>query len=335
MKSYLNYKILSVFLHIFVVSLFFSCSDTYQDGSYAEADNYALSTSKQSYTVSADAQTITLAINVKSNDGLINWSLLSLPSWIKASTTWGQGAGSVSLEIMQNASFTQNREAVIFIEAHGGNNWSTKIPVTITQDVQVRPYHNNHEYVDLGLPSGLKWATCNIGASAPEQIGNYYAWGETTPKSSYTESNYKYYSSAGYTKYTYWTENCSGTPDKKSTLDLSDDAARQNWGGSWRMPTKAEAEELISKCTLTDTTVGGVGVLKITGPNGNYIIMPYNSAISGTIMSNSNPSSPCVLTSSHYQGSDHKNNLAWDFRGMVVLFQVYRYIGIPVRPVFK
>lgn len=332
MKSYLKY-ILFCASFFFSAFLIHSCTDNYEDGSYAEEKSYALTTTNQIYNVNADAQTVVVNIHDASNDGSINWSLTSIPSWIKASTTWGRGTANVSLEIMQNASFTQNREAVIFIEAHGGNNWSTKIPVTITQNVQVRPIHNNHEYVDLGLPSGLKWATCNIGASAPEQIGNYYAWGETTTKGSYTESNYKYYTSAGYTKYTYWNEDCSGTPDKKSTLDLSDDAARQNWGGSWRMPTKAEMEELISKCTLTDTTVNGVGVLKITGPNGKYIIMPYNQFMLGTELSSSNPTFPWIWTSSHYQGSDY-NSDAWTFF-LGHMYRWIRYEGLPVRPVFK
>lgn len=192
---------------------------------------------------------------------------------------------------------------------------------------------NGHEYVDLGLPSGLKWATCNIGASVPEQIGNYYAWGETDTKTSYDYDNYKYYDN-GYTKYTYWYEDCSGTPDKKATLDLSDDAARKNWGGRWRMPTKEEAEELGSNCTYTETTINGVKVYKITGPNGSYIIMPYNSWMYGTKLGGS-PWCPMVWTSSHYQGSDLKNSSAWSFAVHDLFAWIFRDPGLPIRPVFK
>lgn len=329
MNLHLKYILFGASILLFA-SLFHSCSDNYQDGSYAEDNNYAIAT-KQSYTVSADEQTIVLAINDASHDNSINWSLTTLPSWIKASTTWGKGTGSVSLEIMQNSSFTQNREAVIFIEAHGGNNWSTKLPVIITQDALSKTYHNNHEYVDLGLPSGLKWATCNIGASAPEQVGNYYAWGEIATKPIYTDYYYKYYSGNGYTKYTHCAKECFGTPDKKSTLELSDDAAHQSWGGSWRMPTKTEAEELISKCRLATTTINGVNVQKVIGPNGKFIVMPNNSIVSynGEIKE----SYPCIWTSSHYQGSEY-NGYAWCLDNMK-LSDRSRFQGRQIRPVFK
>ena len=108
--------------------------------------------------------------------------------------------------------------------------------------------HKGHEWVDLGLPSGLKWATCNIGASTPGDYGNYYAWGETRPKSEYT-----------------W-----GDIDGNSSRD----AARANWGGSWRMPTKAELQELKDNCTWTWTTQNGHKGYRVTGKNGKSIFLP-------------------------------------------------------------
>lgn len=92
------------------------------------------------------------------------------------------------------------------------------------------------EYVDLGL--SVKWATYNVGATTPEEYGDYFAWGEVKSKIDYTEYNYKYY---GYTKY--------NPTDKKKVLDIIDDAARMNWGGKWRMPSDSEWGELISQCT--------------------------------------------------------------------------------------
>ena len=118
-------------------------------------------------------------------------------------------------------------------------------------------YINGHEYVDLGLPSGLKWATCNVGANKPEDYGNYYAWGETSTKSLYT-SNSKTYGKQMY--------------DIKGNSQY--DAARANWGGTWRLPTKAELEELNNKCTWKWTTQNGVKGYKVTGPNGNSIFLP-------------------------------------------------------------
>ncbi|MDE6689885.1 MAG: hypothetical protein K2J86_08430, partial [Prevotella sp.] len=117
---------------------------------------------------------------------------------------------------------------------------------------------NGHEYVDLGLPSGLKWAICNVGASSPSEYGNYYAWGETTTKAEFTEENNKT-----------WEKNIG---DISGNSDY--DAARANWGGSWRLPSKKECEELDSKCTWTWTTQGGHNGYKVTGPNGNSIFLP-------------------------------------------------------------
>ena len=136
---------------------------------------------------------------------------------------------------------------------------------------------NNHEYVDLGLPSGLKWATCNVGATTPEEYGDYFAWGEVEPQEYYGWVTYKYCagSSSTLTKYC---NNSSygkdGFTDYNIVLDPEDDAATMNWGGSWRMPTKAEQDELCNNCTWTWTTQNGVNGYKVTGPNGNSIFLP-------------------------------------------------------------
>ena len=119
-------------------------------------------------------------------------------------------------------------------------------------------YHEGHGYVDLGLPSGVKWATCNVGAANPEEYGDYFAWGEISPKSSYDY------------------DNCASIG--KSWDDIggnsSRDAARANWGGNWRLPTKSELEELKNNCTWTWTTQNGHKGHKVTGPNGESIFLP-------------------------------------------------------------
>ena len=117
-------------------------------------------------------------------------------------------------------------------------------------------YENGYGYVDLGL--SVKWATYNVGASIPEEYGNYYEWGETTTKTSYkTENCYTYGKSIG-------------SIEGNSTYDV----ARAQWGGSWRLPTKEEFEELIERCTWNWTTYKGVKGCKVTGPNGNSIFLP-------------------------------------------------------------
>ncbi len=120
---------------------------------------------------------------------------------------------------------------------------------------------NGHEWVDLGL--SVKWATCNVGASTPEEYGNYFAWGETSPKLEYTEENCKTYREE--------IENIAGNPIY--------DAARANWGSEWRMPTSEECEELLSECKWKRTKQNDHKGYKITGPNGNSIFLITNELI--------------------------------------------------------
>lgn len=118
------------------------------------------------------------------------------------------------------------------------------------------------EYVDLGLPSGVKWATCNVGADSPEDYGDYFAWGETRPKSSYTKSNSTTY----------------GKKMRSISSDSRYDVASAIWGGNWRIPTMLEFEELIDYCTFMWTSPRGKVGYKVTGPNGNSIFLPAAGA---------------------------------------------------------
>lgn len=134
------------------------------------------------------------------------------------------------------------------------------------QDIPVdEPTTHDAGYaVDLGLPSGVKWANCNVGASSPEGFGGYYAWGETFEKESYAITDYTYYKSSKQE----WVDigtNISGTRY---------DVACQKWGGDWRMPTKEEIEELIDECSWQWTSINKVNGYRITGPNGNSIFIP-------------------------------------------------------------
>ena len=131
---------------------------------------------------------------------------------------------------------------------------------------------DSHEAVDLGL--SVKWATMNVGANAPEEYGDYFAWGETEPKDIYNWSTYKWCNGSQRTQTKYCTALRFGTVDNKTVLELADDAARANWGGSWRMPTKAEIDDLVYLCSWEWTTQNGVSGQKVTGPSGNFIFLP-------------------------------------------------------------
>ena len=109
---------------------------------------------------------------------------------------------------------------------------------------------DGHEYVDLGLPSGLKWATCNVDATTPEEYGGYYAWGETEEKENYCWNTYKWCNDSLSTLTKYCTDDSYGIiVDNKTILDPEDDVAHVKWGGSWRMPTIDEYKELIYNCS--------------------------------------------------------------------------------------
>lgn len=184
-----------------------------------------------------------------------------------------------------------------------------------------------HDYVDLGLPSGLKWATCNVGADSPEKYGDYYAWGETVKKSSYHEDNSE--------TYEYWNlEDFTG--------NAKYDAARANWGGKWRMPTYAEMRELLRECDWTDTRlINGVDGYRVTGPNGNSIFLPAAGYYSGSSLKNAG-SNGYYWTSTPVEDNDIiAYSLYFDSNFHVVgngrswFYDYDRYYGLSVRPVIE
>ena len=150
----------------------------------------------------------------------------------------------------------------------------TKNSNIVEKDEKNVTSEKDHKYVDLGLPSGLKWATCNVGATKPEEYGDYFAWGETEPKEEYSWFKYKYGDFNQLTKYCDDSYYGKGFMDNKTVLEPEDDAATVNWGGNWRMPTYKEMGELIEKCTWDWITQNGVRGYKVVGPNGNSIFLP-------------------------------------------------------------
>jgi hypothetical protein len=149
------------------------------------------------------------------------------------------------------------------------------INVIIDIILKGQPAVNTKEWVDLGLPSGTLWATCNVGANSPEEYGDYFAWGETFSKDYYDWTTYKWCNGSmdGITKYSYGSYNIYFI-DFKSELEPEDDVAYVQWGPSWRMPTKTQQDELREHCTWTWTTQNSVNGYLVVGPNGNSIFLP-------------------------------------------------------------
>ena len=182
----------------------------------------------------------------------------------------------------------------------------------------------------------VKWATCNVGATKPEEYGDYFTWGETEPKSTYDWSTYKYCNGSSSTLTKYNTDNSQGTVDNKITLELSDDAARANWGGSWRMPTDAELTELREQCTwiktgYCDNTRSGYRVT--SNKNGKSIFLPaegyrYDSWFKDLGIDGNYWSSSLDTDDSRYRACILRFN-----SGYVYGSYDYRCYGFSVRPV--
>ena len=207
--------------------------------------------------------------------------------------------------------------------------------IALLAKFEVKVNYNGHEYVDLGLPSGTKWATCNVGANKPEEYGGYYAWGETEEKENYSWETYKWCNGSENTMTKYCIDSDYGTVDNKTVLDLEDDVAHVKWGGSWRMPTKAELEELRTKCTWQWTTLNGINGYKVTGPNGNSIFFPDAGYRDG---SNVYDSDDCGFYWSGSLGSNYSDSACYlgfgdDSYGWYA--EEGRYFGQPFRPVLK
>ena len=179
------------------------------------------------------------------------------------------------------------------------------------------------DYVDLGLPSGTLWATCNLGASKPSEYGNYYAWGETSPKTSYTISNYAYYNSS-----TASYENIGS--DIGGTFF---DAATVNLGKDWRMPSRAEMNELISKCNWTWTQIEGINGYLIKAANGNSIFLPAAGCYDGGSNSREGYQGE-YLTSNGYDNGEHCYYL-WAESTSKRATGWGSYIGYSIRPVYS
>ena len=198
---------------------------------------------------------------------------------------------------------------------------------------------DGHDYVDLGLPSGTLWATCNVGASKPEGYGNYYAWGETAMKTVYDWSTYK------------WTEGASETPTKytgssSAELELADDVAYVNWGKNWRMPSEAQFKELINDdyTTTTWTSINGIYGAKITskmpGYTGNSIFLPAAGCRTGSSLDDAGSYGGCwsrtldvSWSRSHVSGTSYAMSLGFESSDIYSIYSYDRCFGQSVRPV--
>ena len=295
-----------------------------------------LALSLPSITTSAVTQIMdTSAIaggNVTSDGGMsvtergVVYSTSQNPTTSNSKVTSGSGTGSFT------CSLTNLQEGTTYyVRAYATNEKGTDYGNQVVFTTSKVLLENGHEYVDLGL--SVKWATCNVGASKPEEYGDYFAWGETQPKSNYDWSTYKYYNGSYNTLTKYNNSSSYGTVDNKTTLDLSDDAARANWGGSWRMPTKAEQDELRNNCTWTGIIQNGVNGYKVTSKsNGNSIFLPAAGYRDGSSLNDAGGSGD--YWSSSLGTGPYRAYYLFFNSSDVDWYDVSRDYGFSVRPVY-
>jgi hypothetical protein len=265
------------------------------------------------------------------------------------SSTWYEGGSASTLSFSSSHIYVSADDlykfSVRLVKDIEGGGTTPDTPDTPTEPEEPENTENGHEYVDLGL--SVKWATCNVGASKPEEYGDYFAWGEVETKEVYDWSTYKwcelkYYSENNYSAFLtkYCTKADCGYEqfvDDKMILESADDAAVVNWGGVWRMPTKEEQDELRDNCTWEWTTYNGVEGYMVTSNISGYtnksIFLPATGSKEGA--------NHIYLENGYYRSSTLKAEgpyfayyilfnsdkvACWDFR---------RSIGLPVRPVCK
>jgi len=196
-----------------------------------------------------------------------------------------------------------------------------------------------YSYVDLGLPSGVKWANVNIGSTSPEGYGDYFAWGETKPKTNYSWSTYQYCdaSESALTKYCNDSDlGLEGYSDNKVLLEVADDAAHVIWGGNWRMPTNEEYSELIQNCSWEWVSVNGVNCYKVTSNiNSNYIYLPASGYYDETTLTGVGSIAEIWSSSSYFENSSDAIYQYFNNTSVDSSYHGSRYVGRTIRPVYS
>ena len=270
-----------------------------------------------SYTISeVTASTATFGGGVISNGGYAVtargtcWSTSENPTIADAHTVDGNGLGEFTSNITGLSGGTVYYARIYATNENGTSYGMQQSFITIGTI-------SNHDYVDLGLPSGLKWATCNVGANNPWEYGHYFAWGETNTKAEYTIENCS--------TYTQQMGDISGNP--------SYDAATANWGGTWRMPTKAEMEELINNCAWLIAIENGVYGAHGTGPNGNSIFLPAAGEYVETLLYEAEVQGSYMTSTPFENNTTHSYALSFQIPSWIGIDWFARYCGRSIRPV--
>ena len=312
------------------------------DGGYLYASPVDMEISVTGTTFDCDANVeFTAYYDANLSNNFNGWNLLGNPYTCNAYVYAVEGENLVPMEVMMYDTWGE------LVPHANGPIYPMQgffVHVTQTTTIRVTTTPPEYEYVDLGLPSGMLWATCNVGAASPEDCGDYFAWGETMPKDIYYWRFYQYtngtsLSDPQLTKYcTDSSYGYNGFTDNLTTLLPEDDAATANWGNGWRMPTKQEWQELLDNTTETYTQQNGVNGRLFTASNGNNIFLPANGGNDDSI--------PYFVGSHGFYWSSSLNTYVpslygpqdaerfhFDSHSYVYVESRFRSIGHSVRPV--
>lgn len=223
------------------------------------------------------------------------------------------------------------------------------IPEFLKNEFNANGSIDGHEFVDLGLPSGLKWATCNIGASSPQDYGDYFSWGETDSKDSFVMSSYAFASTDDEDpddENSYFAIDKYNETDGKTVLDVKDDVAAARWKGPWRMPSIEDFKELIDNCEWIRGIYNGTVGFKVKGPSGFSIFLPAAGIMEEEEVWGTGEEG--WYWSSNLDEDGYEYNDYWDsycaqclyfdlnfVESEPLLNQRFRELGLPVRPVCK
>ena len=209
------------------------------------------------------------------------------------------------------------------------NGWQT---IEIEKDpLGLCPDAAHPHQIDMG--TGVKFACCNVGASSPVEYGDYFAWGETKTKSNYDWSTYSQCRGSSSTMTKYCNNSSYGTVDNKTKLELTDDAARANWGSPWRMPTIEELTALNDKCTWTWTTISNVAGYKVTSTNGSILFFPAAGCRSEASLNNAGSYGNYWSSSLYTSSAIDARELYFSSSGHSTSSISSRFGGRSVRPV--
>ena len=301
-----------IYLIMTLVALMVSCGP--------KVDTPILNTSEVSEITLTSAQCggkiLTSGNSIVTERGVC-WSTEQNPTVLDSHTNDGKGLGrfTSNLEnLTENTTYYVRAYATI---TEGITTYGNEVSFTTLdsnyEEVETGEI-NGHAYVDLGL--SVKWATCNVGANSPEEYGQYFAWGETNPKTEFTEEN--------------------SLTNKKHMEDFSGDeqydAAAANWGGGWRMATSDEYTELINDCTWILVENEGY---KVTGPNGNSIFIPTSGFYNGSTLDNSGTFSWSSTPCNEYDNDVQSKAFCIYADFIFVSNLADRYVGATVRPVVE